>query len=105
MNAGARWYRIGSAITCETAGGSGVGPAVIRYCLLKTMGRPRITVRFAGKPANRFAKGSGLPTTRASRDSPQAEGRIAVRHQPLPVRVHSHGPAKHAGHEVEHSAG
>ena len=24
--------RLGSAITCDTRGGSGVGPAVIRYC-------------------------------------------------------------------------
>jgi hypothetical protein len=28
-NAGARWYRMGSAIAFDTAGGSGVGPAVI----------------------------------------------------------------------------
>src|SRR3954469_17824530 len=34
MKAGALWYRIGSAMTCDTAGGRGVGPAVIRYCLM-----------------------------------------------------------------------
>ena len=34
MKAGARWYGIGEAMTWLTAGGSGVGPAAIRYSLL-----------------------------------------------------------------------
>src|SRR3954471_4242854 len=34
MKAGARWEGIGFACTGETAGGSGVGPAVMRYCLM-----------------------------------------------------------------------
>src|SRR6266571_8097083 len=86
MNAGARWYRIGSAITCETAGGSGVGPAVIRYCLLKTMR--------AAEDSERLLGDSLL----------QAEGRIAVRHQPVAVGVDPDAPPEHARHEVEHPA-
>src|SRR4051794_36092668 len=97
MKAGARWYRMGSAITCDTAGGSGVGPAVIRYCLPKTMGRPRLTGPFAGKPANGFTEGAAAVLL-------QAEWWIFIRHQPLRVRVHPDRPAQHALDEVEHPA-
>ena len=38
MKAGERWYRTGSAITWLTAGGRGVGPAVIRYCFANMSG-------------------------------------------------------------------
>src|SRR4051794_38057103 len=50
MKAGARWYRTGSAITCDTAGGRGVGPAVIRYSLM---------YGFAGIRRARIPKGPG----------------------------------------------
>src|SRR3954453_21225074 len=46
MKAGARWYSTGSAITWETLGGSGVGPAVIRYCLMKGLGVIGLKIRF-----------------------------------------------------------
>src|SRR3954454_21993531 len=85
MNAGARWYRTGSAMTCETAGGSGVGPAVIRYCLMYGFAT-------AGEDTE------GVGPLRAQR-----EGRITLRH-PHVIRVHARLPAEEADDQVEQAA-
>ena len=46
--AGSRWYRIGSAIAVLTLGGSGVGPAVMRYCLMNGLGVMSLSSLAAG---------------------------------------------------------
>src|SRR3954453_22726430 len=87
MNAGARWYRTGSAITWDTAGGRGVGPAVIRYSLM---------YGFAGIRRARIPKGlSALFGERG--------GRVAVREEVV-VRVHAGLPAHVAEHDVVEAA-
>src|SRR3954454_9332611 len=86
MKAGALWYRIGSAMTCDTAGGRGVGPAVIRYCLMYGFA--------TGGRGYRRVRGP----LRAER-----EGRVAVREEE-DVRVRPRLPAQEAEHEVVQAA-
>src|SRR5436853_7120114 len=73
-------------MTCETAGGKGVGPAVIRYCL-----------RYGFATAGEDIEGSGALL------GAQSERRVALGH-PDRVGVHARLPADESEDQVEERA-
>src|SRR6266540_4128086 len=60
-------------MTCDTAGGSGVGPAVIRYCLTSGFGMGRVTI------ANGPERAGARPASGDQRsDDQDGRARVAV---------------------------
>src|SRR5436190_22602160 len=65
---------MGSAITWETRGGSGVGPAVSMYCLVKMSGRSAISIRIRRGAEEQLAR----PGRIRSRHERGHRGRIEI---------------------------